>query len=354
VSSRVSTIGRVYGPSTARRSCWVGSGKQTLLNGSCLGLARQTRSIWSSIPPHDNDDPRLNCHHLVRHSTFFSLFSCIHLCVTPFSVEGVGTCVSSPYSSDTSVKMQRSRDLTQTNLSGIAAGKGGSFPAKALPNSPLPPPLLSNNFIPATSASRPRDLWAVVSDDARAPPSTGADRYPRPDEDPLTAQPPTPHGDRALPPAGCRRSRRWRRGGPADLQSGAAARGAAGGVRALRHRPPPRCGIFLARKMHPTWLPFVTSCAVMCSSQGDFGWTLTGEEAGGGGETGERFSSLLFMILVGNCRRELCLEHISGENLDFASSSRRRFQGLLFCVWLGSTSLSKLDFALLDVRYPKS
>jgi hypothetical protein len=102
VSSRASTIGRVYGPSTARRSCWVGSGKQTLLNGSCLGLARQTRSIWSSIPPHDNDDPRLNCHHLVRHSTFFSLLSCIHLCVTPFSVEGVGTCVSSPYSSDTS------------------------------------------------------------------------------------------------------------------------------------------------------------------------------------------------------------------------------------------------------------
>jgi hypothetical protein len=43
----------------------------TLLNGSCLGLARQTRPIWPSIPPHDNDGPRLSCHHLVRHSTSF-------------------------------------------------------------------------------------------------------------------------------------------------------------------------------------------------------------------------------------------------------------------------------------------
>jgi hypothetical protein len=44
---------------------------QTLLNGSCLGPARQTRPIWPSIPPHDNDGPRLSCHHLVRHSTLF-------------------------------------------------------------------------------------------------------------------------------------------------------------------------------------------------------------------------------------------------------------------------------------------
>jgi hypothetical protein len=44
---------------------------QTLLNGSCLGPARQTRPIWPSIPPHDNDGPRLICHHLVRHSTSF-------------------------------------------------------------------------------------------------------------------------------------------------------------------------------------------------------------------------------------------------------------------------------------------
>jgi hypothetical protein len=44
---------------------------QTLLNGSCLGPARQTRSIWPSIPPQDNDGPRLSCHHLIRHSTSF-------------------------------------------------------------------------------------------------------------------------------------------------------------------------------------------------------------------------------------------------------------------------------------------
>jgi hypothetical protein len=44
---------------------------QTLLNGLCLGPAHQTRPIWLSIPPHDNDGPRLSCHHLVRHSTSF-------------------------------------------------------------------------------------------------------------------------------------------------------------------------------------------------------------------------------------------------------------------------------------------
>jgi hypothetical protein len=32
----------------------------------------------------------------------FSLPSCLHLRVTPFSAEGVGVCASSPYSSDTS------------------------------------------------------------------------------------------------------------------------------------------------------------------------------------------------------------------------------------------------------------
>jgi hypothetical protein len=76
---------------------------QTLLNGSCLGPARQTRPIWPSIPPHDNDGPRLNCRHLVCHPTsFLSLSSCLHLHATPFSVESVGAGASSPYSSDTS------------------------------------------------------------------------------------------------------------------------------------------------------------------------------------------------------------------------------------------------------------
>jgi hypothetical protein len=44
---------------------------QALLNGSCLGPARQTWHIWPSIPPHDNDGPRLSCHQLVHHSTSF-------------------------------------------------------------------------------------------------------------------------------------------------------------------------------------------------------------------------------------------------------------------------------------------
>jgi hypothetical protein len=44
---------------------------QALLNGWCLGPARQAQPIWSSIPPHDNDGPRLSCHHLVHHSTSF-------------------------------------------------------------------------------------------------------------------------------------------------------------------------------------------------------------------------------------------------------------------------------------------
>jgi hypothetical protein len=44
---------------------------QALLNGSCLRTARQTWFIWLSIPLHDNDGPRLCCHHLVRHSTSF-------------------------------------------------------------------------------------------------------------------------------------------------------------------------------------------------------------------------------------------------------------------------------------------
>jgi hypothetical protein len=44
---------------------------QPLLNGSCLGPARQTRPVWPSIPSHDNDGPRPSCHHLVHHSTSF-------------------------------------------------------------------------------------------------------------------------------------------------------------------------------------------------------------------------------------------------------------------------------------------
>jgi hypothetical protein len=74
-----------------------------LFNGSCPGPGRQTRLIWPSIPPHDNDGPHLSLHHLVRHcASFLSLPSCLHLRATPFLTEGVGAGASSPYSSDTS------------------------------------------------------------------------------------------------------------------------------------------------------------------------------------------------------------------------------------------------------------
>jgi hypothetical protein len=52
---------------------------QTLLNGSCLGPVCQTRPIWPSIPPHDNDGPRLSCYHLICYSTSFLSPSCLHL-----------------------------------------------------------------------------------------------------------------------------------------------------------------------------------------------------------------------------------------------------------------------------------
>jgi hypothetical protein len=44
---------------------------QALLNGSCLGLARHTRPIWSYIPPHNNGGPHLSCRHLVHHLASF-------------------------------------------------------------------------------------------------------------------------------------------------------------------------------------------------------------------------------------------------------------------------------------------
>jgi hypothetical protein len=67
VSGWTSAMGRatVQAPHDARAGL-----AQALLNGSCLGPARQTQPIWPSIPPHDNNGPRLSCH-LVLHSTSF-------------------------------------------------------------------------------------------------------------------------------------------------------------------------------------------------------------------------------------------------------------------------------------------
>jgi hypothetical protein len=75
---------------------------QALLNGSCLGPAHQTRPIRSSIPSHDNDGPRLSCHHLVRHSTYFLSPLMRPPPCHPILGRGVGACASFPYSSDTS------------------------------------------------------------------------------------------------------------------------------------------------------------------------------------------------------------------------------------------------------------
>jgi hypothetical protein len=125
---------------------------QTLLNRSCLGPVHQTRPIWPSIPPHDNDGPRLSRHHPVLHSiSFFSLPSCLHLRATPFSAKGVGACTSSSYSSDTSLDTDsRSGYCTSTRTFHIMRAPSFSpssdvpfvFPAFALfflPNM-LPPP----------------------------------------------------------------------------------------------------------------------------------------------------------------------------------------------------------------------
>jgi hypothetical protein len=56
VPDRANTTGQGYGPSTARTRAGL---VQSLLNGSCLGPARYTRPIWPSVPPHNNDGPRL-------------------------------------------------------------------------------------------------------------------------------------------------------------------------------------------------------------------------------------------------------------------------------------------------------
>jgi hypothetical protein len=75
---------------------------QTLLTGPYLGPARQTRSIWPSIPSHDNDGPRSVAATLFAIVLLFSLPLCLRLRATPFSAEGVGASASSLYSSDTS------------------------------------------------------------------------------------------------------------------------------------------------------------------------------------------------------------------------------------------------------------
>jgi hypothetical protein len=84
----------------------------------------------------------------------FSLPSCLHLCATPFSAEGVGAGASSPYSSDTSPDTDsRSGYCTSTRTFHIMCAPSFSpsldapfvFPTFALfflPNL-LPPPMVA-------------------------------------------------------------------------------------------------------------------------------------------------------------------------------------------------------------------
>jgi hypothetical protein len=68
VSGRTSTTSRGYDPSTARRSCRVGP---DTIKWVVPYTGSPDTTLWSSIPPHDNNVSRLSCHHLVRHSTSF-------------------------------------------------------------------------------------------------------------------------------------------------------------------------------------------------------------------------------------------------------------------------------------------
>jgi hypothetical protein len=63
-------LGRVSTTAQARHDARAGLA-HALLNESCIGSAYQTRLIWPSIPPHDNDGPRLSCCHLVCHPASF-------------------------------------------------------------------------------------------------------------------------------------------------------------------------------------------------------------------------------------------------------------------------------------------
>jgi hypothetical protein len=90
----------------------------------------------------------------------------------------------------------------------------------------------------------------------------------------------------------------------------------------------------------------------MGSSQGDFGWTLAGEEARGDGETGEPFSPLLFMILGRNCRRELYLEHISGGKFGFRQQEAKVSVIAVLCMCRIELFVF-VGFSLVNVRRPE-
>jgi hypothetical protein len=145
----------------------------TLLNESCLGSARQTRPIWPFIPPHDNDGPRLSCHHLVHHSTSFPSPLMPPPPRHPILERGRRRRHLLPYSSDTSPDTDsRSGYCTSTRTIYIMRAPSFSpssdvsfvFPAFALffhPNL-LPPPTVA-------VASRPTLVDASTGRVSHAP-----------------------------------------------------------------------------------------------------------------------------------------------------------------------------------------
>jgi hypothetical protein len=95
---RASTTNRGYGPSTARRSCRVGSGTIKWVVPRAGSLDTAHLAIYTSI---------IMVFASIATSSFailllFYLPSCLHLRAIPFSAEGVGASASSPYSSNTS------------------------------------------------------------------------------------------------------------------------------------------------------------------------------------------------------------------------------------------------------------
>jgi hypothetical protein len=90
---------------------------QNLLSQMARGPFSLQWLIWPSITPHDNDGPRLNCCHLIRHhASFLSPLMPPPPC-HPFSAEGVGAGASSSYSSDTNPDIDpRSGYCTSTRV----------------------------------------------------------------------------------------------------------------------------------------------------------------------------------------------------------------------------------------------
>ena len=73
----------------------------------------------------------------------FSLLSCLHLRTTPFSVEGVGACISSLYSSDTSPNTDPRSGYCTSTITFHNMRAPPFLPRPVLPPNLLPPPTVA-------------------------------------------------------------------------------------------------------------------------------------------------------------------------------------------------------------------